>query len=296
MGQYSIKELENLSGIKAHTLRIWEKRHNIMAPGRTDTNIRFYSDEDLKKILNISILNNLGLKISKIANLSLDQLTDKVKELSSRQDESSLHIDQLIIAMVDLDEVKFEKLLNHLIMRFGFEKTVTHILYPFLEKIGILWLSNNINPAQEHFISNLIRQKLIAAIDALPLVSGPGVKKVMLFLPENELHEIGLLFYSYLLKKMEYKTIYLGQAVPIHDLMEVYKIHQPEYLVTSITSTLPTDLLKSYLLQLANKASASTIYVSGGQLAQVVQFLPTHMIPFRTAIELKNLFSATTKP
>jgi MerR family transcriptional regulator, light-induced transcriptional regulator len=291
MGQYSIKELENLSGIKAHTLRIWEKRHGIMAPGRTDTNIRYYSDEDLKKILNISILNNLGLKISKIADLSVEQLAAKVRELSTQHDETSIHIDQLIIAMVDLDEIKFEKTLNHLIVRFGFEKTVTHILYPFLEKIGILWLSSNINPAQEHFISNLIRQKLIAAIDALPLVSGPGVKKVMLFLPENELHEIGLLFYCYLLKKMEFKTIYLGQSVPFHDLIEVYKVHTPEFLVTSITSTIPHDLLETWLKQLAEQTHPSRLFISGGQVFQLSSPLPHLTSAFRTALDLKNLFA-----
>src|SRR5882762_4460331 len=136
MGKYSIKELEQLSGIKAHTIRIWEKRHKIIAPNRTATNIRFYSDEDLKKIINVSLLNNNGIKISKIADMSLDDMNRKVLQLSELNNDDMVHIDQLVVAMIDMEEELFEKILNNLILRYGFEKSVTEIIYPFLEKIG----------------------------------------------------------------------------------------------------------------------------------------------------------------
>ena len=162
MGHYSIKELEQLSGIKAHTIRIWEKRHQIIAPQRTKTNIRFYSDEDLKKIINVSMLNTHGMKISRIAGMSLDEMSKTVLALSETHGEASVFIDQLIVALVDMDEERFEKILSGLTLRFDFEKTVTSILYPFLEKIGVLWQTRNITPAQEHFISNLVSRLQIS--------------------------------------------------------------------------------------------------------------------------------------
>ena len=167
MGHYSIKELEQLSGIKAHTIRMWEKRHKIIEPSRTSTNIRYYSDLDLKKIINVSLLNTYGIKISKIADMSLDDMNKKVLELSELEHSRDVHIDQMVVAMIDMEEELFEKILSNLILRFGFEKTITEIVYPFLEKIGILWQTQNITPAHEHFISNLIRSLLGIAISAV---------------------------------------------------------------------------------------------------------------------------------
>src|SRR5687768_15540538 len=149
MGKYSIKELEQLSGIKAHTIRIWEKRHRLVDPSRTATNIRYYSDQDLKKIINVSLLNNHGFKISRIAEMSLDEMNRKVLELSERKNDIGIHIDQLVLAMIDMEEEAFEKTLNTLILRYSFEKTITEIVYPFLEKIGLLWQTQNITPAHE---------------------------------------------------------------------------------------------------------------------------------------------------
>src|SRR6478736_1342000 len=179
MGKYSIKELEQLSGIKAHTIRIWEKRHHLIQPERTQTNIRLYSDDDLKKIINVSVLNNHGVKISKIANLTADDLNKQVITLAESQNSTDLYIDQLVVSMVDLEEEAFEHLISSLTMKFGLERTITEIIYPFLDKIGILWQTGNISPAQEHFISNLIRQKLIVAIDALPISPKSGFRAVM---------------------------------------------------------------------------------------------------------------------
>ncbi|MCB0487458.1 MAG: MerR family transcriptional regulator [Cyclobacteriaceae bacterium] len=246
MGRYSIKELETLSGIKAHTIRIWEKRHRLIIPQRTPTNIRFYSDDDLKKIINVSVLNNHGMKISKIAEMTDSQIQSEIVQLTTQKSEADLFIEQLIIAMVDMEEEQFEKILSHLIVKFGFEKMITDITYPFLEKIGILWQTGNIDPAQEHFISNLIRQKIIVAIDSLPFAS-KDAKRVVLFLPENELHELGLLFYHYILRKHGYKTFYLGQHVPQNDLVSVCKKHRPDFLVTALTVSSKGKKTQAYI-------------------------------------------------
>ncbi|MCB0491435.1 MAG: MerR family transcriptional regulator [Cyclobacteriaceae bacterium] len=245
MGSYSIKELETLSGIKAHTIRIWEKRHNIIAPKRTTTNIRYYSDDDLKKIINVSLLNNSGLKISKIARMTDPELNSEIVQLAESKSEASIFIDQLVVCMIDMEEEQFEKLLSHLIMKFGFERTITEIVYPFLEKIGILWQTGNITPAQEHFISNLVRQKIIVAIDSLPFPK-PNAIKVVLFLPENELHEIGLLFYHYLVRACGYKTFYLGQHLPYDDLKQVCAKHEPAIIITSIIASQRPQKIKIF--------------------------------------------------
>ncbi len=284
MGQYSIKELEQLSGIKAHTIRIWEKRHRIIEPSRTATNIRYYSDKDLKKIINVSLLNTYGIKISKIADMSLEDMNKKVLEISELQNDKGVHIDQMVVAMLDMEEELFEKILNNLILRFGFEQTVTEIIYPFLEKIGILWQTQNITPAHEHFISNLIRQKIIVAIDGLP-IPPKTAKKIVIFLPEGELHELGLLFYHFLIRKAGYRTYYLGQNVPHEDLVSVYKVHQPEYMITTITSK-PHIPIEKYLEQLSNDFGQTNILASGYQVQKFGGSRLENVQIFSTALEL----------
>lgn len=287
MGKYSIKELEQLSGIKAHTIRIWEKRHKIITPSRTSTNIRYYSDDDLKKIINVSLLNNSGIKISKIADMTLEDMYSRVMEISELKNDAAIHIDQLVVAMIDMEEEAFEKTLSNLILRHGFEKTITEIVYPFLEKIGILWQTQNITPAQEHFITNLIRQKMIVAIDGLPIPPKTS-RKVLLFLPEGELHELGLLFYHFLVRKAGYRTYYLGQNVPHKDLISVFLKHSPDLLVTSITSS-PSLPIEKYLQQLQKDFPSVPILTSGYQVQRFKGIDTGTLRVFSTALELKQL-------
>ncbi len=289
MGTYSIKELEKLSGIKAHTIRIWEKRHNIIRPERTATNIRFYSDEDLKKIINVSMLNNHGVKISKIADMSFEEINRKILDMTSSQTTASGYIEQLVVAMVDMEEERFEKTVSLLVRKFGFERTITEAIYPFLEKIGILWQTKNITPAQEHFISNLIRQKIISAIDALPLASD-SEKKILLFLPEHELHEIGLLFNYYLVKQAGFKVYYLGQNVPNEDLVRIVAIHNPQTLVTSIIAPLSGGT-PAYLSRLSSQFPKQQILVSGIQVADLPAKALQNVKPFSNALKFKELIS-----
>ncbi|QSE96049.1 MerR family transcriptional regulator [Fulvivirga lutea] len=290
MGKYSIKELEALTGIKAHTIRIWEKRHNLIQPQRTSTNIRLYSDEDLKQILNVSILYNQGYKISKIANLSQPELLDKVTELTNEQQpEHELFIDQFTISMVEMDESKFHRMLSQAIIKFGFENTMNDIIYPFLRKIGILWLSNNINPAQEHFISNLIRQKIIVAIDGLDHDHTEKNQTALLFLPENEMHEIGLLFFHYLVKKKGYKTYYLGQNVPLPDLKKSVEKVKADILISAISYVGDEKELEKYLAVLHETFSDKKILIAGKPLIDRKNILPESIQTFRNPEELNSL-------
>jgi DNA-binding transcriptional MerR regulator len=261
---YSIKDLEQLSGIKAHTLRIWEQRYNLLNPKRTDTNIRFYDDDDLKLILNVALLNDNGFKISKIASMESHEIRDEVIKLTERSLTHDDQIHALTICMIEMDEDRFDKILSTNIIKLGFEQTMLNIIYPFMSKIGVLWQTGAINPAQEHFISNLVRQKLIVAIDGQ--ISQGGGKKFLLFLPEGELHEISILFASYLIKSKGHKVIYLGQSTPNDDLLSVFKLHQPEYLLTVITTSPSSEYVQDYINALSERFSSSKILVTGYQV------------------------------
>lgn len=288
MGQYSIKELEKLSGIKAHTIRIWEKRYGLIAPQRTDTNIRYYSDTDLKKLINVSLLNGHGIKISAIARMDEDDLHDKVLQLSESINATEVHIDRLITGMLDLNEAGFDADLKILEDRFGFEYTVTEIVYPFLQKIGLLWQTGHITPAHEHFIANLIRQRLIVATAGLPIPSDSRPRAI-LYLPEHELHEIALLFYHYLARKHGLKTFYLGQSVPYEDLKVIYNTHRPHFLITTFTSSPSPQALNDYLHLLAQDFPSSRVLASGLLLRNTSFHYPPNLTVFQSAADLQNL-------
>jgi MerR family transcriptional regulator, light-induced transcriptional regulator len=251
LSHYSIKSIEQLSGIKAHTIRIWEQRYNFLKPKRTDTNIRYYDDDDLKKILNIALLNKHGLKISKIALLDDNAIQQEVLKIVDQDQSYSDQIQSLILSMLEYDEDRFEKAINSCILRVGFENSMINIIYPFLQKVGILWLTGSVCPAQEHFITNLIRQKLIVAIDSLYNNSRNSKHKFLLYLPEGELHELGLLFASYLIKSRGFKVVYLGQTLPFEDLKKAYDYHKPDYLVSMITSSPNEEDLDKYIRALS---------------------------------------------
>ena len=231
MRKYSIKELERLSGIKAHTLRIWEKRYNLFEPHRSDTNIRYYSDSDLKKLLNVTILSNSGTKISKIVSMDDEQLKQAVSEVEDADLLKQKRIDDLIVPMLQFDEDRINSLLESYYDDLGVEGTFINVVYPFLEKIGILWLTDEVEPAQEHFMTHIIRQKLSSAIDALPNNSEDS-NKVILFLPEGEYHELGLLYFAYLYKKTGVRVYYFGQSTPIGQVIEASKVIKPNWVMT----------------------------------------------------------------
>lgn len=265
MGTFSIKDLEQLSGIKAHTLRIWEQRYELLKPSRTATNIRTYCDEDLKYILKIALLNKNGFKISKIAAMSDAEVNDRFSCLNDSSCQHEMFISLLTTAMIEIDENQFGKIMSNCIIQFGFEHTMIEIIYPFLEKIGVLWLSGSINPAQEHFMTNLIRRKLMVAIDGQSNQVSESGNHFMLFLPEGELHELGLLFAEFLLRKRGQKVTSLGMSVPLKDVISVAKLKKPDYVFTIMTSHPKNRKLKTFLEQLNEHVPAKGIMITGPQ-------------------------------
>ena len=266
MSSYSIKDLEHLSGIKAHTLRIWEQRYDIINPKRTDTNIRTYDDNDLKLVLNISLLKEHGHKISEIAKMSNDELNTEVISISDKKLNYPDQIHALTIAMIDLDEDRFEKIMSTNILQFGFENTMVNIIYPFLSRIGTLWLTGSIGPAQEHFITNLIRQKTIAAIDGQVVKETATTKKFLLYTPEGETHEMGILFANYILRARNNKVIYLGQSLPFEELKFVCDLHNPDYIFSSITTVPSISDIQDYVLKLGKAFPETSILLTGYQV------------------------------
>ena len=264
MASYSIKDLEKLTGVKAHTLRIWEQRYELLKPERTDTNIRYYNDEQAKKILKVSVLYHEGIKISHIANMNDAQINASIMNHSGASGNSA-YIEKLTIAMIELNEELFHNTLSESVHELGFQDTVIKIVYPFLEKLGILWQVDDINPAQEHFISSLIRQKIIAEIDKIYTPRPNSSKKAILFVPEGDLHELGLLFYSYLLQVGGYKVIYLGQSVPATDVLSVAKTYSCNVFVSSVINPAIQEEFTVTIKNLFKQFPEAKLYLAGSQ-------------------------------
>ena len=248
--EFTIKDLENFSGIKAHTIRIWEQRYGILTPDRTDTNIRKYNDRDLKSLLNISLLNSLGHKISNIAKLSDDQIRDIITKHAhgNNTEEHFLHI--LKISMLNYDEELFSNLIDPHVEEYGLEKTFRLVIMPFMKQIGLLWQSDSICPAQEHFISALIRQKLLFHVEAVKTPLVENRRPVVLFLPDLEIHELSLLMLHYILKLRGYKSILLSQSVPSDDLKQVAQRLGDVDFVSIFTTHPSTVMVPDYLKRL----------------------------------------------
>lgn len=262
MNKFTIKDLENLSGIKAHTIRIWEQRYSFLKPQRTATNIRYYSNQELKMLLNISLLNKYGFKISHINRMTNEELKEKTLTLSGGQAQQERIVNELIQHMVDLDLDAFEYVIDQFIVSRGIEKTITFIIFPFLERIGILWQTDHINPAQEHIITNIVRQKIIVGIENI--ITPLSLKSsVLLFMPENEHHELGLLFLQYLLKSRGVKTIYLGANVPLKDLEFVVTLKRPDYVYTHLTTVIREFNFDKFINTLKTKLPSTNILISG---------------------------------
>lgn len=275
--QYSINDLAQLSRIKAHTLRIWEQRYGLLKPERTKTNIRLYTQDDLKHLLNVSVLYDHGVKISNIAKLDNEEIREKVRHLKTADVAFHLHVQSLIIAMLDIDEIHFEDLLSRNLKSLGMETTMEHVLFPFLQQIGILWQTNTITPVQEHFISNLIRQKIIGAVDRLEERTPSSSKRFVLFLPQDEMHEISLLYSHYLLKNRGHRSLYLGQSVPLQDLSGVLKTRKVDVLITVITSQPCGDDVQPYLDKVAELNPGTEIWISGYQVRYQTLRIPANV-------------------
>jgi len=268
---FSIKDLENLTGIKAHTIRIWEKRYNLLSPDRSDTNIRNYSITSFQKLLNISYLNNNGLKISKIASLKEEEIPIKVREIASRGKVEDHAINALKMAMLNFDQVLFYNTYNNLLENKTFNAIFYTVFLPLLNEIGLLWQTNTITPAHEHFISVHIKQKILINIERLQsLAPKPVSKTYVLFLPDSEIHDIGLLFVNYELRSKGYHTIFLGESVPMESLTDVLDYFDEITFVSYFTVYPIEEEITSYLenfSELLLKKKNSNLFLLGTQLA-----------------------------
>ena len=249
--QFTIKDLENLSGIKAHTIRIWEKRYALLSPNRTDTNIRYYDVNSLQKLLNVSLLNNNGHKISKIAELAEEKIPFAVRELISKKGLNDHSINSFKIAMLNFDQKLFNTTYNQLLLQKSFREIFLDTFLTLLNDIGLLWQTNAITPAHEHFISNLIKQKIHLQIEKFQVEPAVKLDKVfVLFLPMNEIHELGLLYIHLELLFNGYNSIYLGQSVPIDNIPVLKHLHTDIVFVSYFTVYPDLDDIEEYVLQI----------------------------------------------
>ena len=288
MSVYKIKDLEVLSGIKAHTIRIWEKRYGILNPERSDSKIRAYNNDELTHLMNLSLLNKNGYKISHLAILSFDEIKELVWKI---RDDLKLDNSQekLISALISLDEELFRDTLGHLIDTVGLERTFSEHLIPFLDRIGVMWLVGTIHAAQEHFISNLIRQKIIVEINnqKIPEVT---TDPILLYLPEHEWHEISLLFYQYLLRSKGIHTVYIGQSLPYGSLQTCIEILKPKAILTSWLTCVEDSFMKSYFKQLYKDVGGIPIMAGGAQINLNSQLIKEYIIEIKNSSSLLSHF------
>jgi DNA-binding transcriptional MerR regulator len=290
MDAFTIKDLENLSGIKAHTIRIWEQRYQFLNPSRTDTNIRYYTNEELITLLNIALLNKYGYKISHIDKMQPIEMKERILSLTQSEAQLERIVNELIECMVDLRIEDFESVLDFQITNKGIEKTITQIIFPFLERIGILWVTSRVNPAQEHLVTNIIRQKLIVGIEK----TSPALQAnstALLFLPEGEHHELGILFMYYLLKARGVKVLYLGANVPIKDVLYVADLKVPTFVYTHLTSVAKNFNFEKFLTRVGANLPKYSVLVSGLLTQTYKKAVPSNVNLKRSLPEVMDYLS-----
>lgn len=270
---FSIKDLENLTGIKAHTIRIWEKRYNLLQPNRTDTNIRNYSVGSLQKLLNVSFLNSKGYKISKIAKMESFEIPTLVREIASKGEQKHHAINAFKMAMLHFDQTLFYTTYNNLLQENTFKEIFYSVFIPLLNEIGVLWQTDTINPAHEHFISTLIKQKVLINIEKVQtLESSKKEKTFVLFLPMHEIHDIGLLYINYEIVCAGYQSIFLGQSVPISSLKALGEYYKNIHFGSYFTVKPETDDLMNYFETFTSEILSGTdnkLFVLGFQTQQI---------------------------
>jgi len=271
--EFTIKDLENFSGIKAHTIRIWEKRYNLLEPNRTDSNIRYYNIDNLQKLLNVAFLNANGLKISKIADLPVSKLNATVRELAAKKGVDTQASNSLKLAMLNFDENLFNVTYNNLIASSSLRDVFKNVFLPFLNEIGLLWQVNSITPAHEHFITNLIQQKIHINIERLQLASPTNFEKVfVLYLPVNEIHDLGLLYIHFELLLHGYQSVYLGQSVPIANLSDVQKVFDSICFISYLTVEPSRMSVLEYIENVKDivlKGSNDELWVLGRKIEEI---------------------------
>ena len=265
MNLFSISQLSRLSGIKPHTIRIWEQRYDALTPNRSEGNTRYYNNEQLRRLLNIVSLMKANYKVSEISSLPDKKLFKLIEELSGeefKKDKSEYFVLQLISAGMNFDEVNFDKIFSHCLVQYGMEKAYIEIIYPLLKRVGIMWTTDLMPPSAEHFISNLIRQKICTIIDSLPAAKETS-ESWLLFLPEDEYHEIGLLFSHFLLRQSGCRSVYLGSNVPLESVKEAVEIGGPDNLLLFLTHHDSTVDMQKYIDDLSKLFKNKKIWIAG---------------------------------
>ena len=288
---FTIKDLENISGIKAHTIRIWEKRYNLLTPNRTETNIRYYTPDNLQKLLNIVLLNNNNYKISKIAALTSDEITLKSRELAFDIAINDEAINAFKLSMFQFDKILFNNTYNKLLHKKTFREIFKDVFVPFLDHIGLLWQTDTLLPAHEHFISNLIAQKIQINTEKLQYSINDTNKTHVLFLPENEIHELGLLYLNYELVLRGHHTIYLGQSLPLNNLNYFLESKREICFITSLTIQPYNDKIEEFFNEI-NEVMLDTQnkFIAVGRKVEKVKHLELNK-----NIELHNSISDLLK-
>lgn len=286
---FSIRDLENLSGIKAHTIRIWEKRYELFTPERTATNIRTYNLRNLQKLLNIVLLYQNGHKISKIAKIPESEIPVLVRSIVAQNSEKNHAINAFKLSMINFDQTLFFNTYNSLLAERSFREIFLEVFIPLLNELGLLWQTDTISPSHEHFITNLIKQKIYINTEKLQIIEPTQTDKVFaLFLPENEIHELGLLFLNYEINLKGYKSIYLGQTMPIEDLVDIIKYYPNLHFVSYFTVSPTKDDINKYIEDFEKKVNAvgnSKLWILGHQVQHIVSDELPHSIKTFNSIE-----------
>lgn len=294
--KFGIRDLEEFSGVKAHTIRIWEKRYGLLSPDRSGTNIRHYDLDELRVILNVAFLNDHGHKISRIAAMSPADRERLVRETASAKDPVQDRLNKLKMAMLAFDEADFEGVAGEFERAHGFRALVEKLYVPLLERIGLLWQTNAICPAHEHFVSNIIRQRIIAATGELPRGEVTNDRTYILHLPENEIHELGLLYVNHLLRTKGQRTIYLGQSVPEEDLRQVAANRAGALVFISVLTAQPAVAeVPAFLQRLRGLLPDRriTMMIAGAQLAKLPEIeKPAGVSTFASMSELLKAIDA----
>ena len=289
---FSIRDLENLSGIKAHTIRIWEKRYGLLSPERTSTNIRTYSLASLQKLLNITLLYKNGYKISKIAKIPEIDIPVVVREIVAKNSTKNHAINAFKLSMINFDPSLFQNTYNNLLSEKSFRDIFWEYFIPLLSELGLLWQTDTISPAHEHFITNLIKQKIYTSTEKLQLIEPTQHDKIfVLFLPENEIHEIGLLFINYEILLRGYKTIYLGQTMPLESLVDLQAYYNNIHYLSYFTVAPNKDRLGKYIDDFTKIISQknSNLWILGRQIQHInKEKLPPHIRTFESVEQLSK--------
>jgi DNA-binding transcriptional MerR regulator len=287
MATYSIKELSLLTGIQAHTIRVWEKRYNMFSPERTNTNIRRYSDSDLKLALNTSLLQSMGYKISRIAKLSDEEITSIVSKGNQYTTPPSVP-ESLFGFAINLDMTSFSNKINDTIKEKGIEWTYEHLIIPFQKRMGMLWQAGTISPAQEHFATNIIREVLITNSFTTFSENDTQGEKMLFFLPEGEYHELSLLYFRLIALSEGIQVIYLGQNVPINDVIGVANDQNIKLIFTSYTLLLPDEVFKEQLNRILTEVRNAKVFATGYLIEQRGALLPNSINKISSALQFRN--------